>query len=103
LHRAGRELGDGFAQRLGQAVGNHLEVIEISGLMAGEEEFENGAAGVEIQVERAIHELELLHATIQQLLHFALRNNSVFTARTGTSSDERQNSHVNGQPREAST
>ena len=41
LQRAGRKLGDDFAQRFRQAVGNHLEMKKMSGLIAREEEFED--------------------------------------------------------------
>ena len=48
LERAGREAGDDFAQRFGQAVGNHLEMNEEAGLMAVEEKLEERFAGGEV-------------------------------------------------------
>ncbi len=69
LQRAGRKPGDDFAQFSGQAVGNHLKMVEMAGLMAREEKFEDGLAGGDIEVEGAVNELELFHAAIQQALH----------------------------------
>lgn len=69
LQCAGWELGDPFAQTLGQTVGNHLEMDEQTGTPAIEEEFENGAAGGKMEVEGAVDELELGHAPVQQSLH----------------------------------
>src|SRR6476646_9394169 len=43
---------------------------EEAGLIAFEEELEQSPADVEIQVEGPIHELEMLHAAIEQLLQF---------------------------------
>ena len=68
LQRARRELGDDFAQRFGQPVGNHLEVEKMPGLVPLQKEFEDGLAGSDVEIERAVHELELLHAAVQQLL-----------------------------------
>jgi hypothetical protein len=42
LERAGRKLADDFAQRLRQAVGNHLEMHEQAGPMALEKEPQDG-------------------------------------------------------------
>ena len=42
LQRAGRKPGDDFAQWFGQAVGNHLEMEEMAGLMARQKEFKDG-------------------------------------------------------------
>ena len=69
LQRAGREPGDDLAQFGGQPVGNHLKMIKMAGLMAREEKFEDGPAGGDVQIERAVHELELFHAPVEQLLH----------------------------------
>ena len=46
LQRARRELRDDFAQRFGQAVGNHFEVEKMAGLIALQKEFENGFADI---------------------------------------------------------
>ena len=68
LQRAGRKLGDDFAQRFRQPVGNHLEMKEMAGPIALEEEFEDGLADGDVEVERAVNELELFHAAIEQPL-----------------------------------
>ena len=47
LERARREPGDHLAQRLRQPVRHHLEVEEVPGLVALEEELQDGPAGVE--------------------------------------------------------
>ncbi len=67
----GGNSGDDFAQRFGQAVGNHLEMEKMAGLIAREKEFENGSAGGDVEIERAVNELELFQAAIQKLLHLA--------------------------------
>ena len=41
LQRARRKFGDDFAQGFGQAVGNHLEMEEMAGLITREKEFED--------------------------------------------------------------
>ena len=46
LQRAGRKLGDDFAQRFRQPVGNHFEVEEMAGLIARQKKFEDGLADV---------------------------------------------------------
>ena len=68
LERAGRETGDHLAQALGQAVGHQLEMKEPARLMACEEEFEDGAAGLDVEVEGAVHKFELPDAACQQVL-----------------------------------
>ena len=100
----GRKFGDDPAQFRRQPVGNHFKVIEIARLVAREEKFENGLAGGNVEIEGTIHELELFQAAVKRI--FACRPERISpaaTARTGTSSDDRQNSHLKGQPREAST
>jgi hypothetical protein len=69
LKRAGRESFDDFPQRVGQSVGDHLEVQEQAGAVALQEEFQNGLGNVEVQVEGAVDELELAEAAIQKRLH----------------------------------
>jgi hypothetical protein len=69
LERAGRKAGDDRAQLGGQAIGHQLEVIEPARLMPLKKEFQDRPAGGEVEVERAVHELELFQSAIQQLLH----------------------------------
>src|SRR5581483_10670418 len=66
LKRAGRKTGDDFAQRLGQAVGDHLEMHEKPGRIAVQKELQQRFAHAEIQVERAIHEFELPDGDIER-------------------------------------
>ena len=102
LQCAGRKFGDDFAQRFRQPVGNHLEMEEMAGPVALQKEFENRFADGDVQIERAVNELELLHAAVKQALQLSQKAGRG-TCRTGMSSDDRQNSQVNGQPRDAST
>src|ERR1017187_598625 len=44
-------------------------MVKMAGLMAGEEKFEDGFAGGDVEIERAIHKLELFHAPVEQALH----------------------------------
>ena len=69
LQRARRKFGDGFAQGFRQPVGDHFKVEEMSGLIACEKKIENGFADADVQVEGAVHKLELPHAAINQSLH----------------------------------
>ena len=69
LQRAGRKLGNDFSQLGGQPVGNHLEMIKISQLMPRQKKFQNCLTRQDVQVERAIHKLELLQAALQKFLH----------------------------------
>jgi hypothetical protein len=66
LERAWRELADQLAQSLGQAIGDHLEVQEQAGHVALQEELEDSAADVEVEVEGAIHELEMANAALEE-------------------------------------
>ena len=66
LEHARREPGDDFAESFRQTVRDHFEMEEVAGLPAGKEEFENGAADVDVQVERAVDELEMFHASLQK-------------------------------------
>ena len=70
LQRAGGELRDDFAQRFWQTVRHHLEVEEHAGLMAVQKELEQRAAHQQVQVEGAVHELELLHPPVDESLQF---------------------------------
>ena len=54
-----------------QPVGHHLEMEEVAGPMAFEEELQDRPAGVDVEIERAVHELELPHAAVEQPLQFA--------------------------------
>ena len=103
LERAGREPGDDLAQRLRQPVRHHLEVEEVPGPVPFEQELQDRPAGIDVQIEGPIHKLELPHAPVEQALQSDPSNAGSGACRTGMSSDERQNSHENGQPREAST
>src|SRR5262245_18788209 len=71
LERARWNLCDDLAQGLRQAIGNHLKVEEQSRLVTVEEELQERFADVVVQVERAIHELELLHTAVEQPLKFS--------------------------------
>ena len=71
LQRPGREPADWLPQRLGQPVGDHLEVQEQPRPVPVEEELEDRPAGVEVQVERAVHELEPCDAPVEQAAHLA--------------------------------
>ena len=66
LQRAGRKTGNHFAQRGGQAVGDHFEVVKMAGLVALKKEFKDGFAGRDVEVESAVHELELLNPALKQ-------------------------------------
>ena len=68
LQCAGGELFDQVAQAVGETVGDHLEMEEEIGLVALPEEFEDGAAEVEIEIESAIDELEAAQAAVEEAL-----------------------------------
>src|SRR6058998_1054211 len=68
LQHTGRESGYEFTQRFRQPVGNHFEVDEPARPLAFEEKFQNGFADVEIHVEGAVNEFELLHTAVNQML-----------------------------------
>ena len=70
LQRAGREFRDDFTQRGGQAIGHHLEMEKQAGLPALQEKLQQRPAHQQVQVERAVHEFELLHPTREQPLQF---------------------------------
>ena len=61
--------GYASAQRLGQAVGDHLKVQKQSRRVTLEEKLQDRAADVEVQVERPVDKLELPAAAVQQRLH----------------------------------
>lgn len=69
LEGAGWELRDEFAEGIGQAVGDHLEVDEETLGPALEEELEDAAGDDGVEVECAVDELELADAPIQERLH----------------------------------
>jgi hypothetical protein len=60
------KLDDPLPQGVGEPVGDHLEVQEEIGAIAFEEESEDGAAGFDVQIERAINELERFDATREE-------------------------------------
>ena len=66
------------------------------------EELKDRSAGSWIQVESSIDELELLDPRSSSFSRCAIKPGRGIW-RTGISREERQNSHVNGHPREAST
>src|SRR5204863_6496415 len=63
------KLRNELARRRGQPVGDHLEVDKQAGLISFEEELEDCPAGLEVQIERAIHELERTQSPIEQPLY----------------------------------
>ena len=65
LQCTSREFRDDRPQRFGQAVRNHFEVNEQAGRVTLKEELENTPADRQVQVERAIDELELLGPAIE--------------------------------------
>src|SRR6185295_8710189 len=68
LQCARGKLFDDFPQGVGQTVRDHFEVDEQIRPEPFAEEMQNRAADFEIQVERAIHKLELFDASVQQFL-----------------------------------
>ena len=68
LQRPRWKLRDEFAQDLREPVGNHFEMDEQTGPGAFMEKLQNRFADVEVQVERAVNELESLHAAAEQTL-----------------------------------
>ena len=71
LQSGGGELLDQLAQRLGEAVGDHLKVQEEARPVPVEEELEDGFGGIQIQIEGAVHELEAIEAAVEELLHLS--------------------------------
>src|SRR3954467_3969240 len=65
LERARRKLRDQAAQGFRQTVRDHLEMKEEPGLIAFQEELQQRAADVEVQVKGAIDELEMFHPAIE--------------------------------------
>ena len=102
LQRARRKFRDDFAQRIGQPVGDHFEMHEQPIAPAREKKLQDRAARREVQIESAIDEFELRRPAREQAVECGEKGSSA-NARTGISSDERQNSQVNGHPRDAST
>jgi hypothetical protein len=68
LEGASGELADQLAQWFGEAVGDHFEVQEKPWVLALQKKVEYRAARVQVQVESAVNELELAHATIHEQL-----------------------------------
>src|ERR1035441_7835714 len=68
LKGAGWEPHNDLAQRLRQPVGHHLEVKEEPGPVPFEQELQDGPASIDVQIECPIHELELLHTPVEQML-----------------------------------
>src|SRR5439155_19785734 len=64
LQRSGRELRNDLSQSVRQPIWNNLEVKEEAGLIAFQEKLEERLAGVQVQIEGAIHKLELLHPAV---------------------------------------
>src|SRR5437870_2270942 len=69
LQRAPGKLPDQIAQGVGKPVGNHLKVQEQARSVVLEKERQDRAAGLEIEVECPIDELELPHAAREERLH----------------------------------
>jgi hypothetical protein len=67
------------------------------------EEPQDAGRRLDAEVEGAVDELEVAHAALRAAAPSAPRNAADSALRTGTSSADRQNSQVNGQPRELST
>ena len=103
LQRAGRKADDDLAQRLRQPVGIISKWTNKPGRQRSRKNCRMARLDGDVEVEGAVDKFELTHAALQQPLHFRQQRRTAETGRTGTSSDDRQNSHVKGQPREAST
>src|SRR5256885_1116798 len=71
LQCAGRKSDDYFPKDGRQPIGDHFKMIEKPGLPAFEAEFEQCPAGIDVQIESAIHELELLDPALQEPLQVA--------------------------------
>src|SRR5690606_9443223 len=69
LQTARRDGCDLLAQRIGQPIGNELEVQEHALLPAFAEEPQNLGRAVDAQIEGAIDKLEVADAALQQSLH----------------------------------
>src|SRR5882672_7308065 len=59
------------AQSFRQTVRDHFKVKKMPRLITFEEKLEDRFADVEVQIKRAVHELELLHAAVEQTLQIA--------------------------------
>jgi hypothetical protein len=66
LEGAWREAGDPIPEGVGEPVGDHFEMEEEIGSIAFEEEGEDGAAAFDVQIERAIDELERFDAAREE-------------------------------------
>src|ERR1051325_8718178 len=68
LQGGGREFRNDFTQCVWQAIGDHFEVKEMTGLIPFEKEFKNGFADGDVQIESAIDEFEMFDATVEKAL-----------------------------------
>src|SRR4029079_1565582 len=66
LKRAGRKLPDQLPQSLRQAIGDHLKMQKQSRPVTLQEKLQNPLPDFQIQVERAVHKLEMPHPALQQ-------------------------------------
>ena len=103
LQRPGRELHHHLFELFGKAIGHHLEVNKNAVVFAGQKELENARRCLVTEVERAIDEAKLASAAPMQRFEIGEQRVSKSNCRTLIGSADRQNSHVNGQPRDAST
>ena len=70
LQRSGRETYKPGFERFRQMVGNQFEVQEQAFIQPLQEKIQNPRAGLDVQVESAIHEFEMAHAALMQHLQF---------------------------------
>ena len=68
LQRARRKPGNHVAQRVGEPVGNHLEMHKLARAVPFVEKLQNRFADADVQVEGAVHKFELFHAAVEQSL-----------------------------------
>lgn len=68
MEGAGQELRDELAEDFGKPVRDHFEMDEQPGMVAIEKELQNRSADIEVQIERAVNEFELLDAAVDQAL-----------------------------------
>src|SRR5215475_6962534 len=74
LQCSGRKFRYDISQTLRQPVRDHFEMKEVSRPIALKKEFQDRFADIEIQVEGSVHELEMLHAALEQALQFPNQN-----------------------------
>ena len=68
LQRAGRKFRDDRSERLRQSVWNHFKMKKQARLVSLQKKLQQRLADIQVQVERAIHELEMLHPAVEQPL-----------------------------------